>query len=173
MDKLCNVAKLLNKAFESRSVDFSDKVGVLCYCRLMHFVSRFCALVCAALIFSAASYACDCGTCASPAESGKKFGVFQYIMKAEILASIENPEFTNFDENANQIPPLRQLLLRPVRTLRGPKREWLLVHDNTCTVGGDVGDVVNVAAYLGDDGQLHASNCSAICARGIGHSFGD
>ena len=139
----------------------------------MPIVFRLIALALGTLVLSSPSYACKCGTCVSPADSRKKFGVFQYVMQAEILASIDNPEFYDLDESATELPPLRQLLLRPVRTFRGTKRDWLLVHDHMCTVGGDVGDIVNVAAYLGTDGELHASNCSAICARDIGHSFGD
>ena len=140
----------------------------------MSFLFRLSALAFAVLIFSGTSRACQCATpCASPAESSQRFGIFQYIMKAEILASLENPEFAHFDWRTSEIPPVRQLLLRPVKTFRGPKREWLLVHEHVCIIGGEVGDVINVAAYLGDDGHLHASSCSASCARGIGHSFGD
>lgn len=125
------------------------------------------------LLFPMAAFACSCSECSSPVEANKSFGVFQYIMTAKILASVDYDKDEMFMTENGRLLPLRQVLLSPETISRGKPKDWVLVYDEACSFGGEVGDVVRIAAYLGEDGQLHASNCSAICAEEIGHSFRD
>ena len=125
------------------------------------------------VLFPTAAFACSCGTCSSPVEANKSFGVFQYIMTAKILASVDYHEDELYMTEDGRLLPLRRVLLSPEIISRGKPKDWVLVYDEACTFGGGVGDVVRIAAYLGEDGQLYASNCSAIYAEGIGHSFRD
>jgi hypothetical protein len=108
--------------------------------------------------------ACSCGGCDSVNDARRGYGVFLHLAKAEILASYPLPSGGSYDETTDTFIPWRQLIVKPIKSYRGPKKEWLLIYDDECGLPGDVGDELLIAVYPKADGNLYSSPCAVSCA---------
>lgn len=111
--------------------------------------------------------ACSCSACENVSDARDAYGVFQHLAKAEILASYPFRDGERFDESSNQFIPIRQLVVKPTKSFRGPEREWLLIHDEQCGLPGDVGEEILIAVHQKPDGKLYSSACAVKCARDL------
>jgi len=93
------------------------------------------------------------------------YGVFLHLAKAEILASYPLQDGGSYDESKSQFVAIRQLVVKPIKSFRGPERDWLLIHDEQCGLPGEVGDEILIAVHQKADGNLYSSSCAVKCAR--------
>ncbi|MEL7541312.1 MAG: hypothetical protein AAGJ51_10445, partial [Pseudomonadota bacterium] len=111
--------------------------------------------------------ACSCGTCETVSDARDGYGVFLHLAKAEILASYPLLDGGSYDESKNQFIPIRQLVVKPTKSFRGPEPDWLLIHDEQCGLPGEVGDEILIAVHQKADGNLYSSACAVKCARNL------
>ena len=91
-------------------------------------------------------------------DARRVYGVFLH------LASYPLPSGGSYDETTDTFIPWRQLIVKPIKSYRGPKKEWLLEYDDECGLPGDVGDELLIAVYPKADGNLYSSPCAVSCA---------
>lgn len=108
--------------------------------------------------------ACSCGTCETVNDARRQYGIFLHLAKAEILASYPLSAGGGYDETKRKFVPIRQLVVEPKKSYRGPEREWLLIHDEQCGLPGEVGDEILIAVHQKADGNLYSSTCAVSCA---------